>query len=344
MSGKIPKVLSNILIAFLGIGVALGLLEMGARFLPTPFAGDSNPADTSWPHTGWRGKPYYQTTVATGDTVHNLALNSLGMHDTEHSQAKPANTFRILMLGDSFVQAIQVSEGDTAHQVLEDALNGQDSARNFEVLSAGVGGWGTGQQLLYYRHEGQHYRPDLVLLMLFLGNDVKDNLPGRGVTVEGLNHYTPYFVLDGDTLDPEPWYYTPGLAPVMGAHWPGQKTLNNALGKIYQSSRLYAQLEPLVAAEPVQASMIDFYLGRSDRFDYAYELTFALIDRLHQEVRQDGAQFAVVLISPIDLLEFTRMSPAEREIVLPEIPRHGPGRGDYPAQPTDRRTLISSRH
>jgi len=315
-----PKLLTNLFVAIVGVILALLLLELGARYLPTPFDGSSNPADTAWNPTGWRGKPYYQTTVATGDYVHDLALNSTGMHDTEHPPAKPANTYRILMLGDSFVQAVQVREGETAHQVLEEELDHQTSSQQVEVLSAGVGGWGTGQQLLYYRHEGRHYQPDLVLLMFFLGNDVKDNLPGRGVTVEGLNHYAPYFVINAGQLDPEPWLYAPGLPPVIGPASTSRKILNNTLGGLYQRSRLYAQLEPLLAAEPVNASMIDFYLGNSDTFEYGLGLTFTLVDQLRREAEQDGAAFGVVLISPIDLLEFSLMNQAERETVYQKFP------------------------
>jgi hypothetical protein len=320
MSRKLFKILSNLIIAIVGIIAALLLLEIGARFLATPFDGSSNAADTFSNQTGWRGKPYYTTTVATGEYVHDLALNSVGMHDTEHDRAKPDNTYRILMLGDSFVQAVQVREAKTAQQVLEDLLNGQADSQNFELISAGVGGWGTGQQLLYYRNEGRYYQPDLVLLMFFLGNDVKDNLPGRGVTVEGLNHYTPYFVLNGNELDIEPWLYAPGLEPAVGSSFSGQKALNNILGRLHQESRLYAQLEPLVAAEPIKASMLDFYIGRNELFDYALELTFALVKQMRDEVERDGAEFAVVLISPIDLIEFSRLSEAELEEIYQRIP------------------------
>ncbi|MEW5959039.1 MAG: SGNH/GDSL hydrolase family protein [Chloroflexota bacterium] len=315
-----PRLLTHLLTASFGMALALVLLELGSRLLPTPFEGDSNPADTAWDPTGWRGKPNYQTTVATDDYTHDLTLNSAGMHDTEHSLAKPANTFRILMLGDSFVQAVQVREPETAHQVLEDALNSRGASPPVEVVSAGVGGWGTGQQLQYFRREGRRYQPDLVLLMFFLGNDVKDNLPGRGVTVAGINHYAPYFVLAGHRLDPDPWLYAPGLEPVIGPASTGRKRVNDILGNIYRRSRLYQQLEPLVAAGPVQASMLDFYLRRSDTFDYALVLTYALAGQLHQEVTLDGAAFGVVLISPIDLIEFSRMSQAEREAVYQKFP------------------------
>ena len=317
---KIARVSVNLGLALAAVVVALIVLELGARLLPTPYDGSSNVADTSSDQTGWRGKPFYTTTVATGDLVRDLALNSAGMHDTEHSLAKPDDTFRILILGDSFVQAVQVAETETAQQVLEDRLNELGDSRRYEVISAGVGGWGTGQELLYYRTEGRHYQPDLVLLMFFLGNDVKDNLPSRGVTVDGLNHYTPYFVFNNGKLDIEPWYYAPGLEPAMGPTLPGWKAWNNLLGRVYQSSRLYAQLEPLVAVEPINASMLDFYLGQSETFDYALALTLALVKQLRIEVEQDSAQFGVVLISPVDLIEFSQLDPAARAKIYKRLP------------------------
>ncbi|RME76137.1 MAG: hypothetical protein D6784_06510 [Chloroflexi bacterium] len=320
MPKKFRRTIQNSLIAIGGVLAALLLLEIGARFLPTPYDGSSNPADTASPFTGWRGKPHFHTTVETQGYYHELTLNSRGMHDTEHPLDKPPGVYRILMLGDSFVQAVQVKEEETAHQVLEDLLNSQNNGQQYEVISAGVGGWGTGQQLMYYRTEGRRYRPDMVLLMFFLGNDVKDNLPGRGVTVDGLNSYAPYFTLAGRGLDPAPWYFAPGLPPAMGSAPPGWKPVNNFLGRLYQHSRLYRQIEPLVARAPEQPSMLDFYLGHNPTFDYAFELTLALVEQLGLEVAQDGAQFRVALISPVDLLQFSQMTPDEREAIYRKMP------------------------
>jgi len=63
------------------------------------------------------------------------------MHDTEHSQRKPEDTYRILMLGDSFVQAAQVAKTETARQILEDLLNSQPAGRRYEVINAGIPSW-----------------------------------------------------------------------------------------------------------------------------------------------------------------------------------------------------------
>ena len=47
--------------------------------------------------------------------------------------------------------------------------------RGVEVLNLGVGGYGTAQQLLTLEEDGLRYRPDLVVLGFFLGNDVQNN-------------------------------------------------------------------------------------------------------------------------------------------------------------------------
>lgn len=320
MLNQIWKSLRNIIMVISGIIVALVLLELGTRLLPPPYDNPGITADVCSNQLGWRGRPHFETTVATDDYVHDLTLNSVGMHDTEHPQPKPANTFRILMLGDSFIRAHQVKEAETAHQVLEDLLNSEDTSQHFEVISAGVDAWGTGQELLYYRSEGRSYQPDLVLLMFYIGNDIKDDLPGRGLTIQGQNCYMPYFVFCGDQLDANPWLYAPGIEPPTGQCSFGKKSLSNALGKIYQSSRSYTQIEPLLVASPPTISALDFYTQENDLFDYALQLTLAIISQLRQEVEQDGAEFAVVLISPADLIDFTRMSPSEREAVYQRLP------------------------
>ncbi|MDM8531901.1 SGNH/GDSL hydrolase family protein [Anaerolineales bacterium HSG25] len=315
------KIILNSMLILASVLITIALLEIAVRFLlPSPFDGSSNPADSCSTMTGWRGKPNYQTTVATEGYTHDLALNSEGMHDTEHAKVKPDDKFRILLIGDSFVQAVQVVEADTSHQQLENWLNQQAGADRFEVISGAVGGWGTGQQLLYYRSDGRTYQPDLVLLMFYMGNDVKDNLPGRGVTVEGYNCYTSYFVRPGNQLDTAPWFFAPGITPTTsqtGATW---KLLNNILGRLYQSSRLYAQLEPLLSTPQLKASLLDFYLGQNEIFAYGFDLTIALVNQFEREVEADGAQFGLVLIPPLSLLDFSQSTSAEREQIYQEIP------------------------
>lgn len=320
MTRKVWKVLQNILVAGGGVLAALIVLEGGARLLPLPYEDTDDKADVCSNQLGWRGRPNFTTTVGTDDYFHDLKLNSAGMHDTDHIQPKPANTFRILVLGDSFIRAHQVREVETSHQVLEDLLNSEHPPRRTEVISAGVDAWGTGQQLLYYRNDGRDFQPDLVLLMLYIGNDIADNLPGRGITLDGRNCYAPYFVLCEDHLDVDPWLFAPGVRPAIGECSFGRKILSNILGRVYQSSRLYIHIAPLLAAKPPSASALDYYAQGNEFFDYSLQLTIDLIKQLDEEVTEDGVEFAVVLISPPDLIDFARMGASEREEVYQRLP------------------------
>ncbi len=316
---SVLRIITNLVVALVAILAALGLMEVTARLLPSPFQGPEPSAEVCDPDYGWRGRAGYETGVATESYFHTLSLNSRGMHDTEHPKQKPEDTYRILALGDSFVRAHQVAEAETAHQVLEDWLNRNAAPPQFEVISAGVDAWGTGQELLYYRQEGREYAPDMVLLFLYLGNDIKDNLPGRGLTLGDRNCYTPYFTLCDGQLDPEPWLNAPGLTPAMGHCSVAGKLAAGILGRLHQYSRLYTLVEPLLIPDLPQASALDFYT-QNPTFEYGLRLTLALVKELATEVEQDGANFRVVLISPDDLIEFEMMSAEERQAVYERLP------------------------
>ncbi len=315
-------ILPNILLALVGCGMALISLEIGTRLLPMPYPTTDGGLICS-DQFGWRGKPNYEATLTIDGYTHQFKHNGAGMHDQDHALAKPKNNFRILMLGDSFVRAAHVAEAETAHQILENILNERHQPTHFEVISGAVSGWGTGQELLYYRNEGRQYQPDLVLLMFYIGNDFNDNLPGKALTLEGKNCYAPYFAICAGQLETSPWDYAPGLPAVLNSCPYGSHTLYNALGQLYPSARLYTQLEPLMAqyARPVNLDYYYFYFPpKEPKIEEAWQLTFALIKQLHHEVSQDGAKFAVGLISPADVIAFTQMNDRQRESLYQKIP------------------------
>ena len=120
-------------------------------------------------------------------------FNREGFRDRERSVAKPPGTFRILVLGDSFVEALQVPLDDAFTAVLEDALRRRAGGDAIEVLAMGQSGFGTASELMRWREFGAAYDPDLVVLAFFAGNDVRDN--SRRLSGE-----VPAFYF---TLDPE---------------------------------------------------------------------------------------------------------------------------------------------
>jgi hypothetical protein len=128
------------------------------------------------PKLGWfniLGKTgtWVRETVAA---VH-VEINSKGLRDLERSHERPARVVRIMMLGDSFINAFNVSFERLASRQLEKILRTQLGTDRIEVVNAGCQGWGTAQELIFLRTEGFKYQPDIVVLNVFMGNDFANN-------------------------------------------------------------------------------------------------------------------------------------------------------------------------
>ncbi|WP_454063039.1 SGNH/GDSL hydrolase family protein [Candidatus Nitrospira salsa] len=108
-----------------------------------------------------------------------IRINSAGFRDREHTVEKKQGTYRIAILGDSYMEARQVELKDTFGQRLEDYLRSCTSPQynEIEVLSFGQGGYSTTDELLTLRHHVWPYKPDMVLTAIFHGNDLVDNFP-----------------------------------------------------------------------------------------------------------------------------------------------------------------------
>ena len=125
-----------------------------------------------------------------------IRINSDGLRDTEHPIRKPANAWRIAVLGDSYAEAMQVALEDSFPAVLEHELGSCTSlqGKQVEVINFGVSGYGTAQELLTLRHRAQQYQPDLVLLAFVTGNDIRNN------SKELQKGGRPYFVFEDGEL------------------------------------------------------------------------------------------------------------------------------------------------
>jgi hypothetical protein len=103
-----------------------------------------------------------------------ITNNSFGYNDKERMIENPNNRFRILILGDSYVEAFHVPQGRSFAALLEDLLNeGED---RFEVIPLGRGGIGQKEQRKILQDLGLRFNPHLVIL-LFVSNDLYDNDP-----------------------------------------------------------------------------------------------------------------------------------------------------------------------
>lgn len=164
----IKKIALLIMSVFLMFVVAEGVL----RFMG--FAGEIFERDAK---TGlmtlipnWEG--YFRK-----ECIQNLVrTNSSGFHDSEFKIEKNDNVYRIAIVGDSYVEALQVPLEKTFHYLLEKKLNAEmGSRKKFEVYAFGHSGNGTFLNYLYLKKHALQYKPDLVIDAFLIGNDFRDD-------------------------------------------------------------------------------------------------------------------------------------------------------------------------
>lgn len=126
------------------------------------------------PRFGWQSEPGARVIYATSEFRVPVEYNSKGWRDREHDYGKPRGTFRVVVLGDSFMEAYSVPFDRTFAQQIE-SLMSQGRGTPVEVINLAVGGYGTLQEYLAFVEEGSKYKPDLVLLGFFTNNDLSDN-------------------------------------------------------------------------------------------------------------------------------------------------------------------------
>jgi lysophospholipase L1-like esterase len=100
-------------------------------------------------------------------------MNNEGFRDVNHTIDKGEGIYRIVILGDSMTEGMQVPLEYTIPKLIEELF--LDDVRNVEIISLGMFGFGTGQELLALECYGLQYQPDLVVLNFFTGNDVNNN-------------------------------------------------------------------------------------------------------------------------------------------------------------------------
>jgi hypothetical protein len=104
------------------------------------------------------------------DYGHGLVGNSLGYPGRDHSQQKPPGVRRVAALGDSFAIGPAVAFADNYLTLLEEHTPDTD------VLNFGVSGAGPRDYLAVLQHDVWPFQPDLVLVSVFIGNDITETL------------------------------------------------------------------------------------------------------------------------------------------------------------------------
>ena len=172
------------------LALTLGALELGVRVVAPQPMGVHIPDDL-------RRGPFVvpgQHALHTSEFEVQVHVNQDGFVDTEWSPRR-ADVPRVLVVGDSFVQAAQVPLEDGLGRLLARGLT-QAQGREVEVLSMGVPGAGTATALDLIRGPGIALEPDVVVLGFLVSNDIMNNHP----LLEGKADKPFYRLVDGQLV------------------------------------------------------------------------------------------------------------------------------------------------
>jgi len=303
-------------LAVMSIAIAVGILEFGLRAFRIQYPSPAEP-DTL---IGWRFKPGARY-MFRKEGFSKGRINSKGLRDVEHEYTKEPGTCRIVFLGDSYVEALQVEQDSCFVRRVEKELSAACPEERFETINMGRSGMGTAEELLYYTREGQKYSPDLVLLVFF-PNDYRDN--SRKLDV--YQSVRPYFVDRGRGLELDTSFRNTRGFKLRKTISPlkNRSSLVSLAIEAYYRFKARKRQPPPPPKPPAKRAEVTprlpggpgtdlFSRQPSPAWLEAYRVTSELLKMVNRAVTSTGARLAVVVIPTAMASQEPKRSLAERE-------------------------------
>lgn len=273
------------------------------------------------PKVGWTHVPNftYRWTGGCREFDETHRTNSYGLVDKEWTKEKPFNTVRIAVLGDSYIDAVQVSRQETATYRLQERLNSDPNKRKdivFETMNFGVSNYSVAQMQLMYEHIARQFDVDYVIAYITYFHMERTMTP----YTKHVNLYTveeddirarPTYQLSEDgelLLVPAEEYeiYVQRVRQAIDTVY-GEDRMVKVSGeelawwrqlrivRVIRNPRLLTQIfspHPVTQVVPVETqapTAQQTYFDKSDDFP-ALELNYRILEKLNQQVRDDGAE------------------------------------------------------
>jgi hypothetical protein len=288
----------------------LAICEAGLRLLGHKYGGSTLRND---PLLGWSLRPG----SGAWEVDEGFAwgkINSQGYRDRERTVNKPHGVYRVAVLGDSFTEARQVDLEKTFVSLAEEELNRRRcfGEHRVEVLNFGIGGFGTGQELLLLRERVWKFNPDLVVLQFYASNDLYNN--SRKLNISSPDK-APYFLFKNGKLELDESFrqgraFDPAYIKFKGI---AADVMNNIvlLQLAYKLSRVQSQREELARMNgeggartqsdpdvppPQYQKFLSFMPPRIPSMVEAWRVTEALVVEFDKEVRDHQTTWLMMIV------------------------------------------------
>jgi hypothetical protein len=256
--------------------------------------------------------------------------NGHGFRDVERSLEKPANTYRIAVFGDSFVEGLQVPLESTMPSLMEARLRETRPTPRVEVLNLGQSGFGTTDEYLRFERFGKAFSPDVVVVAVCVGNDIRNN--SRTLNADAMTYY---YALGADgqlVLDsslPEAYEKRPAFQRAFQAVKRHSYLASLVAERVYLLRLAVAAKDSeagLVAAEPVAAEPVaggalaplddlNVFVDDPPRvWKDAWDVTQAVLLKFRDDAKAAGARFVVMTIPPAEQIDEAARAETERRV------------------------------
>ena len=288
---KFKSVIINITIFFISCLLCFGILEI--VFRTTHLLG----ARLSWsepdPVLGYKftpNKEYWH--FKENDRPITGKINSYGWRDKEWTIEKPDNTYRIAILGDSFVEAFQVETERTFLALVEEKLN-KNNETNFELMNFGISGATQTEELIILKNDVIKFSPDAVILFFLPGNDIED------VNKETApNKLRPFYQIQNDNkLALDTSFVNNREYKIKALINPFKK--NSALISIFcEKFNLYKQQKNKKDVDKRLSGTLSLYTNHPEpKYQNNYNLNKILIKKMVEYCKKKNIQFLLVTIN-----------------------------------------------
>ncbi|MFM9847911.1 MAG: SGNH/GDSL hydrolase family protein [Hyphomicrobiaceae bacterium] len=288
-----------ILLTVFGLVLGLIVCEVTLRV-----AGISYPIFDTWDYDRAIALRPHKKGWYRNEGAAHLEINGLGYRDRDHPQKKNRDELRIAFIGDSFTEARQVEIDKTFWRLIENSKLLTDAHPGYKVitLNFGIGGYGTVQEYITLKRDVLHLDPDLVVLMLFMGNDFINNSPK--LSRVAYDDFRPFYELKSGNLQADNSFRNLTLTNVRkrflleASHHLRLLELVNQVRRVFAASRV----EDAPRNEPIDFDgMPGIFSGhfvppKSEAWQMAWNLTEAVLEKAVADVRQSGAEFLLVAI------------------------------------------------
>lgn len=245
------------------------------------------------PQLGWRLTPGWRGRHTHHDFDVSYTIDPSGFR-FDPAQPKDKRGRRIAVMGDSFTFGLGVDDNQTFVSLLN-----QKGTNTY--LNLAVPGYSNDQEALLIEQELPIRRPDEVLLVVYVGNDLIDNQRARPIQ---FNAAKPFFTLGpkGLLLENVP---VPTEAAAFDASPPDLAEV--VLGPENSRSSLWHKLaRRFVVVGQVRDEVMpvpDYAADFGTRFRTANELFAAILDRLAKDCEKSKARLTVAILAGRSFVE-----------------------------------------